>query len=144
MKDDCIFCKIVRGEIPSYKLYEDDDFLVFLDAFPAHRGHTLIIPKEHCTDILDLPYELANKVMGIGKKVVEAMEKSINADGYNFAQNNREVSGQAVMHYHLHIIPRYNDEPKGAKNMFQAEGLEYKPTKEELEEIAGKIKARLK
>lgn len=143
MTNDCIFCKIVRGEIPSYQIFEDTDFLVFLDAFPSHKGHTLIIPKEHYADIFEMPSELADRIMGIGKKIAHAMKQSINADGYNFVQNNGEISGQAVMHYHLHIIPRYDNEPTGAKNMFTQDESSYKPTKEEFINITEKIKSAL-
>lgn len=142
-QDDCIFCKIIKGEIPNYTVYEDDDFLAFLDIFPSHKGHTLIIPKKHYADILNLPEELASKVLIIGKRIVAAMEKSINADGYNFVQNNREQAGQEVMHYHMHIIPRYKSGAKGVKNAFNPAGEEYSPEKDELKEIAKLIKSAL-
>ena len=140
---DCIFCKIVAGKIPSYKIYEDDDFVAILDAFPAYKGHSLIIPKKHYQDIFDLPTDLAGKAMQIGKKLATAMENSLNADGYNFVQNNREFSGQVVMHYHLHLIPRYQDmSPEGVQYAVQG-GTRYEPKKEEFEEVAKMIKSAL-
>ncbi|MBN1331803.1 HIT family protein [Candidatus Dojkabacteria bacterium] len=141
---DCIFCKIVKGEIPSYKIYEDSDFVAILDAFPAYKGHSLIIPKEHYQDIFDLPESLAGKAMIVGKKIAAALENSLNADGYNFVQNNREFSGQVVMHYHLHVIPRYKAmSPEGVKYAVHG-GSRYKPTEEEFEKVSAMIKKALK
>lgn len=143
--NDCIFCKIVKGEIPSHQLYEDHDFLVFLDVFPAHRGHTLVIPKKHYENIFEMPEDIAEKVMGVGKKIVQAIEDALNADGYNFLQNNREQSGQKVMHYHLHIIPRYKkDGPKGAHHSVYPERYDYQADPKELANIAKLIKGKLK
>ena len=108
MRDDnCIFCKILAGEIPSYTVYEDDDFKVILDAGPASRGHALIIPKEHYQDLYALPEELAAKAFVLGKKLITSLTKVLGCDGYNLVQNNGAVAGQTVGHFHLHLIPRY-------------------------------------
>lgn len=108
MRDEnCIFCKILAGEIPSYKLYEDDDFTVILDAGPASRGHALIIPKEHYKNLYELPEDLAAKAFVLGKKLITELTRILGCDGYHLVQNNGAVAGQTVDHFHLHLIPRY-------------------------------------
>ncbi len=108
MKDEnCIFCKILAGDIPSYQIYEDDDFKVILDVGPASRGHALIIPKEHYKNLYELPEELAAKAFVLGKKLITVLTGILGCDGYNLVQNNGEVAGQTVDHFHLHLIPRY-------------------------------------
>ena len=106
-KDDCIFCKIANGEIPSKTLYEDADFRVILDLAPATKGHALILPKEHAANLYELPEELAAKVLGVAKKVAVKMQEKLQCDGLNLVQNNGEAAGQTVHHFHLHMIPRY-------------------------------------
>ncbi len=107
MRDDnCIFCKLANGDIPTATLYEDDDFRVILDANPAAKGHALIIPKEHYKDLYELDDEIAGKVMVLAKKMVTKMTDILGCDGYNLVQNNGECAGQTVFHYHLHLIPR--------------------------------------
>ena len=106
-KDSCIFCKIVAGEIPSRKLYEDDKFIVILDLGPAARGHALVIPKEHYDDLYALPEELCGDVMMLSKKMAAQMTEKLKCDGFNLVQNNGEAAGQTVHHFHLHLIPRY-------------------------------------
>ena len=105
--DGCIFCKIAAGEIPSATVYEDEALRVIADISPANLGHLLIIPKEHAADLTELPAETACKVMLTAKRVVAAMKKGLCPDGVNVLQNNGEAAGQTVMHYHMHIIPRY-------------------------------------
>ena len=108
MKDsNCIFCKIAAGEIPSKTIYEDGDFRVILDISPASKGHALIIPKEHYADIYGLPDDLAGKVMVLAKKLAAHMTEALGCDGFNLLQNNGEVAGQTVFHFHMHLIPRY-------------------------------------
>lgn len=106
MKDNCIFCKIVKGEIPSFTVYEDETFKVILDRFPAAPGHILIIPKEHYNDLFDLPEEVASKLYPLVKKLAAQVKEVVNADGINIVQNNGEAAGQTVHHFHLHIVPR--------------------------------------
>lgn len=130
MKDsNCIFCKIANGEIPSKALYEDDEFKVILDLGPATKGHALILPKNHYTDLYGLPDEDAAKVMLLAKKMAVHMTKKLNCDGFNLVQNNGKDAGQTVFHFHLHLIPRYADDGQtlGWKPL--------KPTQEELEDI---------
>ena len=109
-KDDCIFCKIANGEIPSRTLYEDEDFRVILDLGPATKGHALILPKKHAANLYELPDETAAKVMVLAKKMGRHMTESLHADGLNLIQNNGEAAGQTVLHFHLHLIPRYHDD----------------------------------
>lgn len=106
-KEDCIFCKIANGEIPSKTLYEDEDFRVILDLGPATRGHALILPKEHAANLYELPDETAAKAMILAKKMGARMVEKLHADGLNLVQNNGETAGQTVLHFHLHLIPRY-------------------------------------
>ncbi len=111
-KDDCIFCKLANGEIPTTTLYEDEDFRVILDLGPASKGHSLILPKEHYADLTELSDELGSKVLRVAKKVGKAAMRDLKADGFNVIQNNGETAGQTVMHYHVHVIPRYKTGPE--------------------------------
>ncbi|MEE3481703.1 MAG: HIT family protein [Lachnospiraceae bacterium] len=112
MKDsDCIFCKLANGDIPTNVIYEDDDFTVILDASPATKGHALILPKEHYANIYELPDDIAAKVMPLAKKLASHMTEVLHCDGFNIVQNNGEVAGQTVFHFHVHLIPRYKDGP---------------------------------
>ncbi|MCI8723153.1 MAG: HIT family protein [Ruminococcus sp.] len=114
MKDEnCIFCKIAAGEIPSATLYEDDDFRVILDISPASKGHALIIPKEHFRNLYDLYDELASKVLVLARKMTVRLKEILGCDGYNIVQNNEEVAGQTVFHFHMHMIPRYRGDKVG-------------------------------
>ena len=111
MKDDnCIFCKLANGDIPTNSIYEDEDFNVILDAGPATRGHCLILPKEHSKNLYELPEETAGKVMVLAKKIAQRLKDRLDCDGLNVVQNNGSCAGQTVMHYHLHLIPRYEDD----------------------------------
>lgn len=108
MKDEnCIFCKILAGEIPSTAVYEDDDFKAILDVNPAARGHVIILPKNHAANIYELPDEDASKIMIVAKKIATAIEKAYHCDGVNILQNNGEAAGQTVFHLHVHVIPRF-------------------------------------
>ena len=109
-KEDCIFCKIAAGEIPSKTLYEDEKFRVILDLGPATRGHALVIPKEHYADLYEIPEETAGEAMKVAKKMAAVMTEKLKADGFNIVQNNGEVSGQSVFHFHIHLIPRYEND----------------------------------
>lgn len=109
-KDDCIFCKIANGEIPSRTLYEDDEFRVIMDLAPATKGHSLILPKNHFDNLYELPDETAGKVMMLAKKMAIMMKDKLACDGFNLVQNNGECAGQTIFHFHLHLIPRYLDD----------------------------------
>lgn len=108
MDSNCIFCKILNNEIPSKKIYEDDDFLAMLDIAPATKGHVLIVPKEHATTMSDLSDDKLSKILVIAKKIITAMKKVHGFTDYNIIQNNGPLAGQTVSHYHLHLIPRYS------------------------------------
>ena len=112
-KDDCIFCKLANGEIPTATLYEDNDFRVILDLGPASKGHALILPKEHYDNLYELDDEIASKVLVLAKKMITRMTKALGCDGYNLVQNNGEAAGQTVHHFHPHLIPRYKDDQVG-------------------------------
>ncbi|MDO5134796.1 MAG: HIT family protein [Eubacteriales bacterium] len=105
--ENCIFCKIASGEIPSATLYEDEEFRVILDLNPASKGHALILPKAHARNIYELPEELAGKAMVLAKKMAERMTDALGCEGFNILQNNGELAGQTVFHFHMHLIPRY-------------------------------------
>lgn len=108
--EDCIFCKIVKGEIPSNKIYEDNDFLAFLDIAPVNPGHALVIPKKHYKNIEEIPEDLLAGLILVVKKIGLGIKNGLPAEGYNIGLNNDPVSGQAVPHIHFHIIPRKNDD----------------------------------
>lgn len=108
--DGCIFCKIANGEIPSNTIYEDDDFRVILDNGPATKGHALVLPKQHYADLFEIPEEKAAGAIKVAKKVAGLMKEKLSCDGLNLVQNNGSVAGQTVMHFHLHVIPRYEND----------------------------------
>ena len=108
MKDDnCIFCKLANKDIPTNIIYEDEKFTVILDASPATKGHALILPKNHAANIYELPDEDAADIFVLAKKLATKMTEILHCDGFNIVQNNGEVAGQTVFHFHMHLIPRY-------------------------------------
>ena len=108
MKDDnCIFCKLANGDIPTNSIYEDDDFKVILDASPATKGHALILPKQHYANIFEIEDETLAKAAKLAKKIMTHEKDVLGCEGYNLVQNNGEVAGQTVFHFHMHLIPRY-------------------------------------
>ena len=130
MRDDnCIFCKLANGVFPTNSIYEDEDFNVILDLGPATKGHALILPKEHYKNLYEIPDETAAKAMKLAKKMAIHMTDKLGADGFNLLQNNNEIAGQTVYHFHMHLIPRYEDDGQSIK--FVAG----KPTAEELTAI---------
>ena len=130
MRDEnCIFCKIANGEIPSRTLYEDEMFRVILDMGPATKGHALILPKDHYADLFALPEEKAAAAMKTAKHVAAIMKAKLHADGMNLVQNNGAAAGQTVPHFHLHLIPRYEND--GAHILWEPT----KPSPEELDEV---------
>jgi histidine triad (HIT) family protein len=125
--DGCIFCKIASGEIPSNTIYEDDNFRVILDLGPATKGHALVLPKAHYADLFEIPEETLAGAVNTGKKVAAMMKKTLKCDGLNLVQNNGEAAGQTVMHFHLHVIPRYAND---------GQHILWKPTSPSAEELA--------
>lgn len=132
-KVDCIFCKIAAGEIPSATIYEDEEFRVILDIEPASKGHALILPKEHYANLYELDDEVAAKVLVLAKKMITKLTDILGCDGYNIVQNNGTVAGQTVFHYHMHLIPRYENDTVDIK--WKAGTL----TEEDKAEILSKI-----
>ncbi|MBO4908558.1 MAG: HIT family protein [Lachnospiraceae bacterium] len=132
-KDDCIFCKLANGVFPTNSIYEDDKFNVILDNGPATKGHALILPKEHADDLFELPDETAAEAFKLAKKLGKHIMETLGADGLNVVQNNGEAAGQTVRHFHLHLIPRYNND--GQK-------IQWEPTSPSSEELV-KIKEEL-
>ena len=106
-KDDCIFCRLANGDIPVDAIYEDDLVKVIFDAGPASEGHVLIIPKSHADGIYDLTDEQAERIFAVAVKVSNALKKAFEPDGLNVVQNNGEIAGQTVFHFHMHLIPIY-------------------------------------
>lgn len=132
-QENCIFCKIANGEIPSKTIYEDEVFRVILDLGPATRGHALILPKDHAQDLFELDEETAAKAFVLAKKLAAHMKEVLHCDGFNIVQNNGTAAGQTVFHFHMHLIPRY--EGDGA-------GISWTPgkmTPEEMEELAKQL-----
>lgn len=132
-QDDCIFCKIANGEIPSKTLYEDEKYRVILDLDPATKGHALILPKDHYADLYELPEENAAEVMRLAKRMMAKMREKLGCEGFNLVQNNGEIAGQTVFHFHLHLIPRYPSD--GQKIGWKPQEV----TSEELEEVKKQI-----
>lgn len=133
VKEDCIFCKIANGQIPSKTLYEDEDFRVILDLGPATEGHALILPKEHAANLFELSEELAAKALLVAQKIAVRMKNTLGCDGLNLVQNNGEAAGQTVSHFHIHVIPRYKND---GQNINWVPGS---PSQEELEAVCQKI-----
>jgi len=134
MRSDCIFCKIVKGELSSYKIYEDGDLLVILDRFPNNMGECLVITKKHFDNLFDLEPALGAKIFDISQRVALKLKEAYPIDGLNLLQNNGELAGQQINHFHLHIIPRYD------LDSVVIQGKAINPTDEEFEEAALKIK----
>jgi histidine triad (HIT) family protein len=135
--DNCIFCKIIDGSIPSTVVYEDDDFKAIMDIAPAAKGHVLILPKKHCADLLSIDEDVASKALKIASKIANAQKKAFNCDGINLLQNTGEAAWQSVFHLHIHLIPRYKDDNVVVpwEHVTYADG--------EAEEYAAKIRACL-
>ena len=108
--DECIFCKIIKGEIPSSKIYESDNVLAFLDIGPVNKGHTLVIPKEHHETLMDIPDELLKELILTVKKVCKAVKQGVNAEGISLGMSNYKAAGQVVPHAHFHIMPRFDND----------------------------------
>lgn len=113
MPEDCIFCKIVDGEIPAERVYEDEDVVAFLDANPLEEGHTLVVPREHVERVSDLSSEHAATYFRPVPRIAEAVQEAVDADGATMAWNEGSAAGQEVPHAHLHIVPRWRDDDHG-------------------------------
>lgn len=135
--DNCIFCKIIDGSIPSTIVYEDDDFKAILDISPAAKGHVLVLPKKHCADLLSIDHDIATKALLVASKIANAQKKALGCDGINLLQNSGEAAWQSVFHLHIHLIPRYNNDNVTVpwEHVCYADG--------EAEEYAAKIRANI-
>ncbi|HHY74456.1 MAG TPA: HIT family protein [Bacillus bacterium] len=133
---DCIFCKIVNGEIPSAKVYEDENVLAFLDISQLTKGHTLLIPKKHNENLFDLPKETAEQLFSVVPKITNALKSQLKIDDLNLVSNSGEKAGQEVFHLHLHIIPRYG-KGDGYGTVLKSHASEY--TGEDLQNLAKEI-----
>ena len=135
--EKCIFCKIIKGEIPCAKIYEDDKILSFLDIAPANKGHALVMPKEHYETLVDVPADVSSELSKAVKKVARALSSALGNEGFNILVNNKKVAGQLVPHAHIHVIPRFSGD---------GISLNWSPRKykdKELDEFKEKIKSFL-
>lgn len=131
--DNCIFCKIIAGDIPSATIYEDDKFKVILDRFPGNQGHALILPKEHYANIFEIDEDTASELFRLAVKVAKNMKNVLGFEALNVVQNNGSLAGQTVHHFHLHLIPRY----EGDKVNIKWEQLDL--TDEQIAEMKAKL-----
>ena len=132
--EDCIFCKIVDGKIPSAKVYEDENVIAFLDIMPANKGHCLIVPKKHTQSLIEMDDEDLSSVIKAAKKVARAMSLGFGNGSFNILMNNGKEAGQVVNHAHLHIIPRFQ------KDRLRLKWSHMKYDDNEIKEYADKIK----
>ena len=137
---ECLFCKIINGDIPSLKVYEDEHVFAFMDIMPLTKGHTLLIPKTHCKDLFEMPEDVARNLYAAAPKVANAIKAAFQPAGMNTVNNNGAAAGQTVFHYHLHLIPRY-DEADGLVVGWNSRQDEF-PT-EVLTTLAAQIKEQL-
>lgn len=136
--NDCLFCKIIQGDIPARKVYEDDNVLAFLDIRPVHPGHTLLLPKRHARNILDMADADAGVLFSKLPLIARAVKEAVSAGGINIGMNNEAPAGQLVFHAHIHIIPRFEND-----GLVHWPSSPYANTDEEIA-IAEKIIARLR
>ncbi len=132
--EDCIFCKIANGEIPSRTIYEDEKFRVIMDMSPAADGHSLVLPKEHYADLYEMPEALLGEAYQLAQKMAKKMTLALQCDGFNVVQNNGTYAGQTVFHFHVHLIPRYQED---------GQDINWRPqtkTSEELDKVFEKLK----
>jgi histidine triad (HIT) family protein len=140
MENECLFCKIARGEIPSQKVYEDSEFLAFLDINPRNPGHTLVIPKAHYETILEMPEKEAGNLFKTVKKIAEAVKRGMEADGISIGQSNGRAAGQVIPHVHFHVIPRFfSESPPGLESILPTKKLPQEIFEETAKRIAKSI-----
>ena len=137
LADDCVFCKILKGEIPCTKIYEDEKVLAFLDIAPWNKGHAVLIPKEHYHSSTELPAEYLSALMCVAPRIGTALMRAVKAEGFNLMLNNGRVAGQMVPHVHLHVLPRFADD----NVVITAPGVKYADG--EMAELQRKIQEKL-
>lgn len=133
--NDCIFCKIVNGDIPSYKIYEDDRVFAFLDIKPLSKGHTLVLPKEHFENVFDIPKDLYAYMFEVAKNISANIKEKYEPEGIFINQNNGEMAGQSVPHIHIHVKPIYNESQKNKE-----EDKRMQLSTEDMEKICNDLK----
>jgi histidine triad (HIT) family protein len=145
MSVDCPFCRIASGKASASIVHKDDTVLAFMDLNPANVGHTLIIPREHWENIHDIPEYILAEIFSVVKRVSAAVKKTVNAEGISLLQLNGRAAGQTVMHFHIHVIPRFRGDPlsKAIGVMVEHQGFK-KPERKELDEIAQKIRENIR
>lgn len=141
MMSNCIFCKIIKGDIPSAKIYEDEHVYAFMDIMPVTKGHVLLIPKKHVENIYDFTEEDAAQFFKAAPKVANALKGEFEPIGMNLLQNNGSAAGQTVFHYHLHFIPRYDDTDGFNLSTWESKQDEF--TTEKVQQLAEKIRQKL-
>lgn len=132
--NNCIFCKIIAGEIPSAVIFEDEEFKAILDRFPGNIGHVLVLPKKHYSNIFDIDEDVAGRLFKLATKIAKNMKEVLGFEAMNVVQNNGSLAGQTVHHFHLHLIPRYEND----KVMIKWEQLDL--TDEQIADIQNKLK----
>lgn len=134
MDDNCIFCKLANGVFQTNVVYEDDTFTAFLDASPAAKGHTLIVPKHHVANVFEMPDDLGEKIYPVVKKIAARQKEVLGCDGVNVIQNNGQAAGQTVFHFHIHMIPRFEND--GVRH----EWIQIEVSDDEQKEVCDKLK----
>jgi histidine triad (HIT) family protein len=127
---NCIFCKIINGEIPCFKIYEDNKILAYLDIFPANTGHTLIIPKKHIENIFEIDENTIAEIGKVSKTISDKLKNNLKAEGISIFQSNGPNAGQEIMHFHIHLVPRNNNETKEQTNSNIQRIMNLKTTKD--------------
>ena len=138
--EDCIFCKIIKGDIPSFKVYEDDRVFAFEDINPISTGHTLVIPKTHAENLWEIPEQDLSAVHKASKKIIAAIKEALKPSGVACLQLNGRGANQVVMHYHLHLIPRSGDEPELPVSCWELTQGDMDAIKETADAIAAAIR----
>lgn len=129
---DCIFCKIVNNQTPCYKIYEDNSTLAFLDAYPVYKGHSLVIPKKHYENLNEITEEDLTAVVKTAKKVANLLKDKLKCDGVNLVQSNGRAASQIVMHFHIHVVPRFVNDGLNLWNHGEKQTFDLKKTHEEI------------
>jgi len=145
MSMNCPFCRIASGQASASIVHKDDTIVAFMDLNPANIGHTLIVPREHWENIHDIPESILAEIFSVVKRISAAVKKTVNAEGISLLQLNGRAAGQTVMHFHVHVIPRFRGDPlsKAIGVMVEHEGFE-KPERKDLDEIAQKIRENIR
>lgn len=140
---DCVFCDIVAGKEPRAKLFEDEHCIVILDIRPIYHGHALVIPKRHCTDLLDAPADSLGPMLTAAQRVAPAVLKATGSEAFNILQSNGAIAGQTVFHLHFHILPRRRGDSFAGTPLKDLERIEMAAKRLELDEMAGAIRDNL-